>query len=201
MLHTHTIVVLDTAWPWASEAYGLCLPFARILLRAQTFTRKVIRPYRPADRCVKHARKSIVALDTAWPWANDTYGLCCLHAYFCARKHTCARSYVVIPQIGIAMGFLLQITMNWLRFRKSVGAGAGLGCWQLAERVFKTGKCHKLAAQAACILAPASRMSTGRGILPSYLGLCWCNSKNNELPARVFETGCWRWAPVLVLVR
>ena len=24
MLHTHTIVVLDTAWPWASEAYGLC---------------------------------------------------------------------------------------------------------------------------------------------------------------------------------
>ena len=22
--YTHTIVVLDTAWPWASEAYGLC---------------------------------------------------------------------------------------------------------------------------------------------------------------------------------
>ena len=21
---THTVVVLDTAWPWASEAYGLC---------------------------------------------------------------------------------------------------------------------------------------------------------------------------------
>ena len=37
-----------------------------------------------------------------------------------------------------------------------------------------TGRCHKLAVQAACILAPASRMSTGRGILPSYLGLCWC---------------------------
>ena len=29
--------------------------------------------------------------------------------------------------------------------------------------------------QAACILVPASRMSTGRGILPSYLGL-WCLS-------------------------
>ena len=22
--YTHTIVVLDTAWPWVSEAYGLC---------------------------------------------------------------------------------------------------------------------------------------------------------------------------------
>ena len=22
--HTRTIVVLDTAWPWANEAYGLC---------------------------------------------------------------------------------------------------------------------------------------------------------------------------------
>ena len=32
---THTIVVLDIAWPWASEAYGLwALPFVRILLRA-----------------------------------------------------------------------------------------------------------------------------------------------------------------------
>ena len=53
--------------------------------------------------------------------------------------------------------------------------GAGAVSWQLAERAFKTGRCHKLAVQAACILAPASRMSTGRGILPSYLGLCWCN--------------------------
>ena len=49
-------------------------------------TRKIIRPYRSADRCFKRATKSIVALDTAWPWANDTYGLCCLRAYFCAHK-------------------------------------------------------------------------------------------------------------------
>ena len=88
--------------------------------------RKVIRPYRPADRCFKHATGSIVALDTAWPWANDTYGLCCLHAYLCVHKHICTRSYAVIPQIGIAMGFLLQIRMSWLRFRKGVGAGAGV---------------------------------------------------------------------------
>ena len=53
----------------------------------------------------------------------------------------------------------------------------GPGCWccELAERAFKTGRCHKLAVQAACILAPASRVSTGRRILRSYLGLCWCN--------------------------
>ena len=62
------------------------LPFARILLRAYSDTRKIMRPYRSADRCFKHATKSIVALDTAWPWANDIYGLCCLRAYFCAYK-------------------------------------------------------------------------------------------------------------------
>ena len=36
------------------------------------------------------------------------------------------RSCVAIPQMGIAMGFLLQIRMSWLRFRKGVGAGAGV---------------------------------------------------------------------------
>ena len=36
--YTHTIVVLDTDWPWASEAYGLCSPFVRIMLYAQGHT-------------------------------------------------------------------------------------------------------------------------------------------------------------------
>ena len=92
------------------------------------------------------------------------------------------------------MGLLLQIRMSWLR-ALSKGCRCwcwccGPGCWccELAERAFKTGggagralvsadcaRCRKLAAQAAYILVPASRMSTGRGILPSYLGLCWCN--------------------------
>ena len=68
-----------------------------------------------------------MALDTAWPWANDTYGLCCLRAYFCAHKHIIrARSYVVIPQIGIAMGFLLQIRMSWLR---ALSKGCRCWCW------------------------------------------------------------------------
>ena len=132
---THTIVVLDTAWPWASEAYGLC--------RLCAYFCKIIRPYRSAGRCFKHATKSIVALDTAWPWANDTYGLCCLRAYFCARKLICARSYVAIPQIGIAMGFLLQIRISWL-CALSTGClvlWRGPRCWccELAERAFKTG--------------------------------------------------------------
>ena len=56
-----------------------------------------------------------MALDTAWPWANDTYGLCCLRAYFCAHELIRAKSYLVILQIGIARGFLLQIRMSWLR--------------------------------------------------------------------------------------
>ena len=38
---THKIVVLDTAWPWASEAYGLCrlcaFFCARKLIRARSY--------------------------------------------------------------------------------------------------------------------------------------------------------------------
>ena len=107
-------------------------------------------------------------MDNAWPWANDTYGLC---------------SYVVIPQIGIAMGFWLQIRMSWLgaRLRRAAsgaGAAAGVVSWESAP-VLASADCArcggKLAGQAAYILVPASRMSTGRGILPSYLGLRWCN--------------------------
>ena len=103
--YTHnSIVVLDTAWPWASEAYGLSLPFARILcahklIRARSYGLIVLQ----IVASMKHATKSIVALDTAWPWANDTYGLCCLRAYFCTRKLIRARSYIVIPQVGIAI--------------------------------------------------------------------------------------------------
>ena len=130
--------------------------------------------------------------------ANDTCGLCCLRAYLCAHQLIRARSYVVIPPIGIAMGFLLQIRMSWLR---ALSKGCRCWCCELAERAFKTGggpwsgagaaggertgagvswlcalwRCRKLTVQAACILVPASRMSTGRGILPSYLCLCWCN--------------------------
>ena len=158
----------------------------------------------------------------------------CAHT-FCAHKLIRARSYVVIPQIGIAMGFLLQIRLSWLR-ALSKGCRCwcwccGPGCWccQLAERAFKAGggarpagvvswqsapvlvsadcaRCggavryRTLAMQAAYILVPASRMSTGRGILPSYLGLCWCSflrsfsvfslKEDEGLPSRSVITGC-----------
>ena len=141
----------------------------------------------------------------------NTCGLCCLRAYFCAHRLIRARSYVVvvIPQIGIAMGFLLHISMSWL-YALSKGCrcwcwccGAGavswlsarlrraaalVGCWrrwrccQLAKRtgagvswLCALWRCCKLAVQAVYVLVPASRMSTGRGVLPSYLGLCWCS--------------------------
>ena len=86
--------------------------FSRVNLYVQDHT---ALSFYYTDRCFKRATKSTVALDTAWPWANDAYGLCCLRAYFCAHKLTRARSHIVIPQIGIAMGFLLQIRMSWLR--------------------------------------------------------------------------------------
>ena len=67
-----------------------------------------------------------------------------------------------------------------------VETGCRCWCWVLAARAFAPvlvsadcarcgGAVSWLAAQAAYILDPASRTSTGRGILPSYLGLCWCN--------------------------
>ena len=156
-LATRTIVVLDTLWPWASEAYGNCR------LRAYFCARKLIRA-RSYGLIVLQivASKSIVALDAAWPWANDTYRLCCLQAYFCPRKHILARSYVVIPQVGIAMGFLLQIRMSWLRALLkgcrcwSWCCGPGCWCCELAESAFKTG------GGAGRALAPLLVLSAGK---------------------------------------
>ena len=44
----------------------------------------------------RQAANAIVVLDAPWPWAIEAYGLCCLCAYFCARKLIRARSYGVI---------------------------------------------------------------------------------------------------------
>ena len=103
---------------------------------------------------------------------------------FAVCAHTFARinlyAFVVIPQVGIAMamGFLLQIIiiMSWLRALSKGGrcwcCGPGRWCCELAERAFKTGAAlvRRWCRCWCCQLA-----STGRGILPSYLGLCWCN--------------------------
>ena len=134
-----------------------------------------------------------MALDTAWPWANDTYGLCCLRAYFCAHRLILARSYAVIPTYSpnrdsygvlaankneLAARAFERVSVLWcarLRLAAAlVGRWRRCRCCQLAKCTVLVWRCRKLAAQAAYILVPASRMSTGRGILPSYLGLCWC---------------------------
>ena len=170
--HTHKIVVLDTAWPWASEAYGICRLCAYFcahkLIRAKSYGLS-----RSTNRCFKRATKSIVVLDTAWSWANDTPGFCCLRAYFCARKLIRARSFVVIPQIKIIIG-VLTANKNELAARAlSTGCGVGVTSprrWrcELAERTFKTGTgvsvswlCalrgrRKLAVQATYILIPVT---------------------------------------------
>ena len=140
---THTIVVLDVAWPWASKAYGLCRLCAYFCARKLVHARSYW-PYRSTDRCFKHATKSTVALDTAWPWANDTYGLCCLCAYFCAHNLFRARSYVVIPCCARG-GDRVPVL------------GTVAGCWvcvvdcELAVRVVPTGcGCWVLSAGCAC---------------------------------------------------
>ena len=123
-----------------------------------------------------------MALDTAWPCANDTYRLCCLSAYFCAHKLARARPYVVVFQIGIAMGFLLQIRMSWLR---ALSKGClcwcrccGPACWfcELAERAlvgcWRRCRCCQLANKShRCWCQLVARAVE---VLPSYLGLCWC---------------------------
>ena len=91
----------------------------------------------------QRATNSIVVLDAAWPSASETYGLCCLCAYFCAHKLVGARSCVVNPQIAIAMGLLqLQTQMSWLRALSRGCRCCGPGCWcwccDLAEHAFET---------------------------------------------------------------
>ena len=123
-------------------------------------------------------------------------GFSCLGAYFCAQKLIHARSNVVIPRIGIAMGFLLHIGISWLRallkgcrcwcWCCGPGCWCGVVSWQSAP-VPVSAACARCGGAVSwlCILVPASLMSTGRGILPSYLGLCWCNFK------QVLEEHCF----------
>ena len=65
---------------------------------AHTFVRTKLYAQRQAlnQPLFQHATDSIVVLDTAWPWASETYGLCCLCAYFCAHRLVRTRSYTVL---------------------------------------------------------------------------------------------------------
>ena len=174
----HTLPVLGAgAGCWLCTRWRCTFFFARI-------NSKIVRCFRFTDRCFKHATKS---MDTAWPWASDTCGLCCLRAYFCAHKLIRTRSYVVIPQIkyewagcahfredvragaGVVVPCAGAGAVSWLstRLRR---AAALVGCWyrcrrcQLAMLTVETGyRCWcRLVVRAACTLyslVPASRMS------------------------------------------
>ena len=124
------------------------LLFARILVCASTFTREIIRCYSPN---------------------RDSYGV--LAAAGCARFRK-----------GVGAGAVSWLSACLRRAAALVGCWRHCRCCQLAKRtgagvswLCALWRCRKLAVQAAYILVPASHMSTGRGILPSYLGLCWCN--------------------------
>ena len=115
------------------------------------------------DHCFsmfQHATHTIVVLDTAWPWAGEAY------TGFAVCAYTFVRS--VVPQVGIAMGLLLQIRLSWLR---ALSKGCRCWCWccgprcwccELAERAFKTG------GGAGRALVPLPVLSAGKA------HRCWC---------------------------
>ena len=211
---THTIVVLDIAGFWASEAYGLCRLCAyfcaRKLVRARSYW-----PYRSTDRCSKHATKSTVALDAAWP-----YGLCCLRAHFCARKFFRARSYVVVPccarggdrvpVLGAVAGCWVCV-VSWLCAWWKQGAGcwlcacgavswrAGAGCWLCAWRTQGVAGLLVLvvcAVQIGCwcrVLALACSGDTPRCIARKNWSCCQCRvqPRKNHLHAFAIWGLCW----------
>ena len=132
------------------------------------------------------------ALDTAWPCANDTYGLCCLRAYFCAHKLNLfrARSYVDIPccaRGGDRVPVLGAVAGCWVCV-----VGAGAGCCQLAVRVVETGRrvlavrvwCCELACR-CWVLVGCCQVAGARCVCVVQIG-CWCRVL--ALAVRVVET-------------
>ena len=87
---------------------------------AHTFVRIMFYPQRQAlnrplfqhvSACCTH---TIFALDTAWPWASEAYGLCRLCAYFCAHKPVRARSYGLIVLQIVASSMLQSQQWRWI---------------------------------------------------------------------------------------
>ena len=80
--------------------------FARILLYVHCSMRNVRLSTDHCFSMFQPATHEIVALDTAWPWASEAHGLCCLRALFCARKLIRARSYGLIVLQIVASSML-----------------------------------------------------------------------------------------------
>ena len=151
----------------------------RILLRAYTYTRKI------NGLIVLQIVASSILQSQQWRWILLGLGPMTLTGFaFCAhtfvRINLHAQDHTLLfPKLGIAIGVLI-VNKNELA-AALVGRWCRCRCCQLAKRTgtgvswLRALWSRKLAVQAAYILVPASRASTGRGILPSYLGLCWCN--------------------------
>ena len=74
-------------WWWRQVAGTRAHTFARVNLYAQDHTALSF-----CRSLLQACYKVNSGAGTAWPWANDSYGLCCLRAYFCAHKLIRARS-------------------------------------------------------------------------------------------------------------
>ena len=119
-----------------------------------------------------------MALDTAWPWANDTYGLCCLRAYFCAHNLFRARSYVAIPccaRGGDRVPVLGAGGARGANRARVLGAGAGCcGRWPGTGRRRVAG-CVR---GADWVLAPGAGAGCARsGDTPELLGSNFVSTK------------------------
>ena len=87
-----------------------------------------------------------MALDTAWPWVNDTYGLGDLRAYF-VRINLYAEDHALLflnrDSYGVLAAKRNELTARAFE-RVSVlvlvlNCGPGCWCCELAERASKTG--------------------------------------------------------------
>ena len=76
--------------------------------------------------------RTIVVLDTAWPWASEAYGLCFLRAYFCAHKLIRARSYVVIPEDSYRVLAAGKNELAARAFQRASALALVLWSWALA---------------------------------------------------------------------
>ena len=136
--YTHTIVVLDTAWPWASEAYGLCR--LRAYFCARKLIRKIIRPYRSSDRRLR------ALLFARILFARITYARKIISCYSPNRD-----SYGVLTANKNELRALSKGCRRWCWC-----CGPGCWCCELAERAFKTG------GGAGRVLAPLPVLSAGK---------------------------------------
>ena len=87
---THTIVVLDIAWPWASEAYGLCRLCAYFcahkLVRARSYGLIILQIV--ASSMLQNQQWRWILLGLG-PMILTVWALLLAQILFCAQTYTC----------------------------------------------------------------------------------------------------------------